>query len=358
MKKLDGYIIRKFIGTFVFIICALVAIAIVIDLTEKISNLVAKKVSFFDVAFGYYLYFIPYIGTLLGPFFVFIAVIFFTSQMADRCEFIAMLAAGVSYQRILRPYLITAFLLAALLFVSNNEILPRANKKRLLFENTYINRIRYNPNKDAHRQVSPDLFMYVENFSVKDSTASKFTLERIQNNRLTYKLKAEKMVWLREKDMWRLYTYTERTITKDREYVQFGPFKDTVLPVQPFKLFTSFTRNDEMTTSELNDKIQQMKETGAEGFVKYEIEKYRRTASAFSVFIFTVMGVSISSRKIRGGMGFHLIMGITLAAAYEVVMKTTTTFSINAGLPPMVGVWIPNIIYIGIAIFFYQRAQK
>ena len=278
--------------------------------------------------------------------------------MADRCEFIAMLAAGISYQRILRPYMITAFFLAALLYFSNNEILPRANKKRLLFENTYINRMRYNPNRDAHRQVSPELYMYVENYTVNDSTANKFTLEKIQNNRLVYKLKAEKMVWLRDKKMWRLYTYTERSILKDREYVSTGPHKDTVLPVQPFKLFTSFMRNDEMTTSELNEKILQMKETGAEGFVKYEIEKYRRTASAFAVFIFTIMGVSISSRKIRGGMGFHLIMGISLAAAYEIVMKTTTTFSINAGLHPLVGVWLPNIIYIGIAVFFYKRAQR
>jgi len=358
IKKLDLYIIRKFIGTFVFIITGLIAIAIVIDLTEKISEFVNHHLSFINVAMGYYIYFIPYIGCLLGPFFIFIAVIFFTSQMAGRSEFIAMLAAGIGYNRILVPYLITAAMFAGVLFYANNQVLPRANKARLKFENLYINRVRFNINKKTHKQIGENQFIYVEDYNIKDSTGVKMTLEKFENNRLVYKLHADRMQYITSTKKWRLMNYFERRIAKDGESTSSGITKDTTFLVQPYLLFTEFLRNDEMTTPELEEHIANMKATGTSGAVMYEIEKQRRTASAFSIFIFTIIGVSIASRKIRGGLGFHLIMGIAMCALYEIFMKTTTTFSTNANLPAIIGVWIPNVVYMGVAVFFYKKAQR
>lgn len=337
----------------------LVSIAIVIDLTEKVADLIEKHVSFFDVATKYYLYFIPYIGSLLAHFFIFISVIFFTSQMAGKSEFIAMLSGGISYNRILVPYFIAATILTIVIYFGNNKFVPLSNKARLQFENTYINRVRYNQNKNAHRQIGNDQYLYVDNYNPKDSIGFKITLEKIVEGKLVYKLHADKMEWNRKAQKWRLYNYVERLIQpKSSDIIHTGAYIDTSFVISPSRIFTAYVRSDEMTTAELNMKIDEIKATGAEGNVYFEIEKYRRTAAAFSVYIFTLMGVSLASRKTRGGIGYHLMIGIALCAAFEIVMKFTTTFSTNANLPAIVGVWIPNIAYSFIALYFYKKAQR
>lgn len=359
IKKLDIYIIKKYLTTFVFILLSLVAIAIIIDLTEKIGTLVEKHVSAWDITTKYYLYFIPYIGSLLGPFFIFISVIFFTSHMAGKSEFVAMLSAGISFNRILYPYLITATILATIIYLGNNTYVPLSNKARLAFENSYINRKVYSVNKNAHRQIGNDTYLYVDNYSPRDSVGFKLSIENFKDGKLVYKLQAERMVWQYKTKNWRLEQYTIRTLHENgRDIITKGASKDTTFAIDPSQMFAKFMRNDEMTTDELNMKISALKKTGTEGVIYYEIEKYRRTAAAFSIFLFTIMGVSIAGRKTRGGIGFHLVMGITLCAAFEVLMKFTTTFSTNANLPAILGVWIPNFIYIFIAIFLYTRAQK
>ena len=359
LKKLDRYIISKFLFTFIFIMAMLVSIAIVIDLTEKVADLIEKHVSFFDVATKYYLYFIPYIGSLLAHFFIFISVIFFTSQLAGKSEFIAMLSGGISYNRILLPYFIAATILMVVIYFGNNKFVPLSNKARLQFENTYINRVRFNQNKNAHRQIGADQYLYVDNYNPKDSIGFKMTLEQIRDGKLKYKLHAEKMEWNKKVNKWRLYNYVERIINPSgSDIIRSGAYIDTTFVISPSRIFTSYVRSDEMTTEELNNKIDEIKATGAEGNVYYEIEKYRRTAAAFSVYIFTLMGVSLASRKTRGGIGYHLMVGIALCAAFEIVMKFTTTFSTNANLPAVIGVWIPNIVYSLIAIYFYKNAQK
>jgi lipopolysaccharide export system permease protein len=337
----------------------LVSIAIVIDLTEKIATLIEKHVSAWDIITKYYLYFIPYIGSLLGPFFIFIAVIFFTSHMAGKSEFIAMLSAGISFNRILYPYFIAATILALIIYFGNNKYVPLSNKARLAFENSYINKIRYSNNKNAHRQIDENTYLYVDNYSQKDSIGYKMTIEKIVNGKLIYKLHADRMVWQRETKKWRLENYMIRTLSENcPDKIVTGPIKDTIFEINPSQIFAKFVRNDEMTTQELNDKIEELRITGTEGLVYFEIEKYRRTAAAFSIYIFTLIAVSIAARKVRGGIGFHLTMGIAMCAAFEVLMKFTTTFSINANLPAIIGVWLPNFIYIFIAIYFYTRAQK
>lgn len=359
LKKLDFYIIKKFIATFVFILFVLVSIAIVIDLTEKIATLIEKNVSFWDITTKYYLYFIPYIGSLLGPFFIFISVIFFTSSMAGKSEFIAILSAGISFNRILYPYMVAATLLATIIYLGNNKYVPLSNKARLTFENSYINNMHFSLNKNAHRQIAENTYLYVDNYSQKDSIGYKMTIEKIVNGNLIYKLHADRMVWQQKTKKWRLENYMIRNLEENcADKITYGSSIDTVFPINPSQLFAKFVRNDEMTTDELNDKISEVKVTGADGRIYYEIEKYRRTAAAFSIYLFTIIGVSISARKTRGGIGYHLTMGIAMCAAFEVLMKFTTTFSINANLPPILGVWIPNIIYLFIAIYFYRKAQK
>lgn len=342
-----------------FILFVLVSIAIVIDLTEKIGTLVEKHVSFWDISTKYYLYFIPYIGSLLGPFFIFVAVIFFTSHMAGKSEFIAMLSAGISFNRILYPYFVAATILATVIYLGNNKYVPLSNKARLEFENHYINKMHFNLNKNAHRQIAENTYLYVDNYSNKDSIGYKMTIEKIVNGKLKYKLHAERMVWQRTTKKWRLEQYMIRIMEENcADKIYSGDIIDTTFAINPNQLFAKFVRNDEMTTQELNDKIKEVKLTGADGLIYFEIEKYRRTAAAFSIYIFTLIGVSIAARKTRGGIGYHLTMGIAMCAAFEVLMKFTTTFSINANLPPLLGVWIPNIIYVFIAIYFYNKAQK
>lgn len=357
LKKLDIYIARKYLGTLLFALLLFTMVAIVIDLVEKLDDLIEKNVSAKELIFDYYFNFIPYIDALLTPLFVFIAVIFFTSRLAYRTEIVAMLASGMSYYRVLLPYFVSGLLVACILWWGNNYLIPNANKDRLAFEAKYINTYdRYNRN--VHLQVQKNHYIFMENYASKDSTGYKFSYEVFNNGQLAYKLRADRIKWDGTTGQWSVKNYVVREFDRDGERFYSGKNLDTVYNFKPVDLDKRSSTKEEMNTTELRAQIDLMQARGEEGVEYYYIELYRRTADSVMVLILTLIGATIASRKVRGGMGFHLAMGFALAGLYIVFSQFSKTFSTNGNLPPILGIWIPNVIFAGLGLWLLKKAQK
>jgi len=336
----------------------LILITIVIDVSEKIDNFLDGSMSWKEIIFTYYLGFIPYIVAMLAPFFVLVSVIFFTSQLADRSEIIAILNSGTSFYRFLRPYFIGALILGSFLWYSNNYLVPASNKRRLAFENKYINKYTNSMAYNFHRQISPGVFMYVENYRPADAVGFKFSIDKFENGKMTYKLRSDKIEWNKKLKKWSVYNYYTRQIRPDGDIIRTGVEFDSTYNFGPESFAVSSDKKDEMTTPILAEFIDHGKKAGSSDMEFYEVELYRRTSGAFSVFIMTLIGVSLASRKIRGGLGWHLVLGVGICALFEVIMKFSITFSTNSSLPPVIGVWIPNVIFGFVAIYLTVRAPK
>lgn len=358
MKKIDLYIIKKFLGTFFFILMLLVMIAVVIDLSEKIDNFIRSEASWGMIMTQYYFNFIPHIAALLGPFFVLVAVVFFTSQLASRSEIIAMTSGGVSFYRLMLPYFIGASILGGILFYTNHYMVPNANKDRLAFEWEHLTTWKNFWLMNVHRKLDEDTFLYFSRFTTETNTGLKMSLERIENNELTYKLNSDKAVWNDSLQSWHIETYQIRTFQDGIESIRNGAAMDTSFGFSPNNIGVKISSKDEMTTPELKAHIVSLREAGQNNIVFYTLELHRRTASVFSLIILTIIGYSLASRKVRGGLGLHIVTAIILAGLYELTAKFTTTYTTNAGLDAFWGIWIPNFIFIGIAIFFVRFAQK
>lgn len=358
MKKIDWYILKKFLGTFVFIMLLLILITVVIDVSEKIDNFLDGSASWHEIIFTYYLSFIPYIVAMLAPFFVLVSVIFFTSQLADRSEIIAILNSGTSFYRFLWPYFVGAVILGGGLWYSNNYLVPASNKRRLAFENKYINKFTNNMSYNFHRQISPGVFMYVENYRLADAVGFKFSIDKFANGIMTYKLRSDKIEWDKKAHVWHVYNYYSREIHPDGDVIRKGAEMDSAFTFTPESFTASSDKKDEMTTPRLADFIDHMRKAGSNDIEFYEVELYRRTSGAFSVFIMTLIGVSLASRKLRGGLGWHLVLGVALCSVFEIIMKFSVTFSTNSTLPPAIGVWIPNVIFGFTALYLIIKAPK
>lgn len=358
MKKLDWYILKNFLGTFVFIMALLLGVTIVVDLSEKIDSFMEYHATFRGVVFGFYIYFIPYITSLIGPFFVLVAVIFFTSQLAARSEIVAILNSGTSFYRLLFPYFIGASIIAAVFYVGNHYYVPYSNSKRIEFERKFIYKpyegMRYN----FHRRIDSTTIVYFENYKPVDKEGYKFSLDKFENGKLVYKLRSEKINWDSTAKAWRIANYYIRELGKDKDKITSGEIINMQYSFTPADF--SFTEHEKetMTTPELIEYIDFMQKGGQAYTEFYEVERWRRTSSAFSIYIMTLIGVSVASRKMRGGLGWHIVLGIGLSAAYEMIMKFSVTFSTNASLPPVLGVWIPNILYAGLALYLLKKAPK
>lgn len=358
MKKLDWYILGKFIGTFVFIMALLLGITIVIDLSEKIDAFVENHAGFKVVVFDYYIYFIPYITSLIGPFFVLVSVIFFTSQLAERSEIIAILNSGTSFYRMLWPYFVGATLLAGIFYTGNHYIIPYANHQRIVFEKTYVSKpyegLRYN----FHRTIAPGTIIYIENYKPSDGSGYKFSIDRFEGGKLVYKLRSERIDWDKKAGKWHVTNYYIRQLGPDRDQIISGASLDSTFNFKPSDFSFTAHLKEEMTTPELKEYIRYMYKSGQPDIEFYEVERFRRTASAFSIYILTLIGVSVASRKVRGGLGWHLVLGIGLSALYEVIMKFSITFATNASLPPVIAVWIPNLLFAGMGVYLVVKAPK
>ena len=357
-KIIDYYIIRKFLGTFFFAITLIILIVIVFDLSEKIDDFIEKQAPLSEIIFVYYLNFIPYFINLFSPLFTFIAVIFFTSRLAFNSELIAMLSAGISFRRILVPYIICAVLLAMISIYLSNFLIPKANEKRLDFENTYVRTPSRFRERNIHMQVEPGVYVYMESFNERTNIGQRFTLEKIEEGQLYYKMSATSITWDTINEHWRIRNYYVREIDDLNEKLSFGQQKDTVLNFTPDNFIQSLREIETLSFSELKDHIEMERLKGSEYIKFYLVEKHQRIAFPFATLVLTIIGVALSCKKVRGGIGLHLGAGISLSFAFILFMQISTTFATNGNLSPAIAAWIPNIIFGLLGLYLIKTAPK
>ena len=358
-KKIDAYIVSKFITTFFIALLLIIGIVIIFDISEKIDNFVAKEAPLKAIVFVYYLNFIPYIMTMFSPLFVFITVIFFTSKMAADSEIIAILSCGISFHRMMVPYIFSATLIAIFSLCLNLFIIPDANKTRLEFENQYVKTRFKSVGRNVHYQISPGEFVFAESFSSWNNTAYRFTLEKIVDNKLVSKISAESAVYNEEKDVWTLKKYFIRDYNEDlTDRIRSGKQLDTTLALSSKDFYLTEKTVETLNYHELNNLIDTQRMRG-DANVKFAlIEKNTRFALPFSAFILTIMGVALSSKKRRAGIGWNIGIGIALAFTYILFLRFSQMFVHTDTLPPAIALWLPNLVFAIIAGFLYRIAPK
>ncbi len=358
IKKIDLYIIRKFLGTFVFAITLIILIVIVFDLSEKIDDFIEKQAPLNEILFVYYVNFIPYFINLFSPLFIFIAVIFFTSRLAFNTELIAILSSGISFWRILVPYLVSAVILALFSIYLSNVLIPRANEKRLDFENTYVRSPSSFRDRNIHMQIRPGEFIYMQSYNDRTNIGRRFTFEKIKDGELYYKLSSNTVLWDTINNHWQIRNYYVREIDGLEENLSFGNRKDTVLNFSPSIFIHNLRDIETLNFRELQDQIDQERLKGSEYIKFYLVEKHRRIAFPFSTLVLTIIGLALSSRKVRGGIGLHLGVGLSLSFAFILFMQVSTTFATNGNLAPSISAWIPNIVFGLLGIYLLKKTPK
>lgn len=358
-KVLDVYIIKKFLGTYALALSLIMGIAIIFDFSEKIDDFLEKEAPVRAIIFEYYLNFVPYFATLFSPLFTFITVIYFTSRMAYNTEIIAMLSSGVSYQRMLLPYFYSALLIAIVSFSLTNFVIPHSNLVRTNFEDKYYRSRPKYTTRDIHRQVYPGIYMYMQSYTPSTTVGRNFSLERFnKDGELESKLHASYVKWDTTINKWYARSYYIRDMVDGREIIRKGRRIDTVLSLTPDDIARRATFVETMNFNELNRQIAIVRQQGSEEIKLLLNEKHRRISNPFSVFILTLIGVSVSSQKVRGGIGMQIGFGLALSFTYIFFMQFATQFSLKGNLNPMLAMWIPNLMYLFIGILLYRRAPK
>ncbi len=358
LTKIDLYIIKRFIGAFLLALGLFTVIIIVFDLAEKIEDFIGNEAPFNEVIFDYYVNWVPFLLNLFSPVFVFISVIFFTSKMAQKSEIIAILAGGVSYKRLLVPYILTGVFLAAFSFTLSAWIIPKADKTRVKFENTYIRDRSNYKMLSIKRQIEPGVIMTLGNFAIMDSSGYRFNLEHIENGEIRSKLSADRIAWNDKTNKWKLSNYWIREFIDGMEIITKGSTLDTMINFNPEDFFR---KNDDVqmfNLKELDAMIRMEEMTGTGNTFFYTTEKYKRFSSPFAIIILTIIGVSVASKKTRGGIGLNLGIGLLLSFTFLIVMQFFLAYGTSGTMPPIIAVWLPNIIFGGIAYAMYKFAQK
>jgi len=372
LKILDKYILKRFIGTFFFSITLMLLIFIVFDISEKLQTFVSEKIPLKEIIFDHYLNFIPYYGNLFSPLFTFIAVILFTSKMAYKTEFVAILSSGTSFKRILRPYMIGATLITVMSLLLNHFIIPKSNRVRIGFEDKYINNGYNTEERNIHKQIAPGTALYMADYDNFSNTANQVSIEKIADNKQTSMVKAESMKWDSIEGTWNLINVFERELIYApidsskpgmpkhiyKETHKFFPSKKIRIDFSPKDMVRFQSKIEVLPYFELRDFIIKEKIKGSSRIEFFEVEMYKRTAFPFATFILTIIGVSISSRKIRGGVGLHIALGLVLSCVYILFMHISTTFATSGLAQPLIAVWIPNIIFSFVAFYLYKKAQQ
>ncbi|MCM1034803.1 MAG: LptF/LptG family permease [Paludibacter sp.] len=357
MKKLDWYIIKKFLGTFFFSIVLILSIAIVFDLTEKMDTFYDPQVPLREIIFDYYFNFIPYYMNMFSPLFIFISVIFFTSKLAGNSEIIAILASGVSFRRLMWPYFFSALLLFGLSFWLGGYIIPPASGKMLAFQDKYIQKFKSENARNIQMEVEPGTILYIESFQMRTRSGYRASLEHFEGKTLTTRITADRIKHDSAYN-WHLEKYIRRDFEGMREEVSKGARLDTVIPMLPEELFITAEEAQQMTNPELWRYIQKQRQRGTGNLQAFETEWWKRFASPVGAFVMTLLGVSLSSRKVRGGMGKNLGVGLTLSALYILFSTVSTTFSVSGVMSPFMSVWLPDFLFLAIGIFLYTRTPK
>ena len=359
LKKIDWYIIKKFLGTFFYSIALLTVIIIVFDISEKIDDFIENEAPLDKIIFQHYLNFIPFFVNMFSYLFTFIAVIFFTSKLAMNTEIIAILSSGVSFNRLLYPYMLSAFLLTIMSFYLANFVIPKANITRREFKDQYIEKLTKSKDQHIHLQISPGTFAYVESFNVYTNAGQRFSLEKFDKDRsLNFKLNSDKIVYDSVSGKWKIYNYYIRTVDGNRETLRKGAQLDTLINLAPSDLFFKKEDFEVMNYFEIRDYIREQQMKGNPRIKDYQVEQHKRIAFPFATLVMTIIGVALSSRKVRGGIGLHLGVGIGLAFLFILIMQISTVFAVSGNLSPALAAWLPNIIFGIIGIYLYMRSIR
>lgn len=362
LGRLDRYIIYKFLSTYIFLITIIVVIAVIFDFNEQIDKLTRSHAPMQKIIFDYYVNFIPYFANLFSPLFVFIAVIFFTSKLADNSEIIAMKSTGMSFRRLLRPYMVSAAIIALSSFLLGAYVIPQTSVERVNFYNRYIKKKSDITSIDnVQMQVDTGVVAYITYFDNVTKRGYGFSLDKFVDKKLVSHLTAQTITYdtLSERRCsWTLQQYQIRTLQGKREKLESGAKLDTIIMMEPKDFFFVRNQQETMTLPQLNEFIDRQKLRGAAGISTFEVEYHKRFAAPFAAFILTLIGVTLSCEKRKGGMGASIGAGIALSFAYILFQTISATFAINAGWPPMLSVWIPNILFAIIAGVLYRRTPQ
>ncbi len=357
LMKLDKYIIKKFLGTFFFSIILILSIAIIFDFAEKIDDFNKNNATWESIIFDYYFNFVPYYGNLFTPLFTFLSVIFFTSKMANDTEFVAMLSSGMSFNRIMRPYIISATLITLLSFSLSGFVIPRATKGLLEFENQYIKSFKESNARNVQLQIDKGLIMYIERFDIETNEGYRMSLESFKGKTLTSRLTARRIDW-DSTYHWKLKDYVIREFDGMREHLERGTKIDTTINIQPKDFFIMAEDAPQLNLIQLKQYINKLKNRGAGNVTAFEVEYIQRFSTAISILIMTLIGLSLSFRKVRGGMGLNLGIGLALCGIYIIFLTLSTTFAVNKTMPLLLAVWLPNIIFLSIGLYLYLKALR
>jgi len=326
-------------------------------MTEKLDNFLNNNAPLKAIVFDYYLNFIPFYMNMFSPLFVFIAVIFFTSKMASNTEIVAILASGVSFRRMMVPYFISATIICVISFVLGGYIIPRSNEKKLDFEDTYVKPIKKSNVRNVQMEVEKGVVMYIERYDVATNVGYRFSLDNFDDKTLVSRLIAERITWNSD-FMWTVNDYQLREFDGMHESVKGGVSMDTIIAVQPFEFFITSQESGNMNINELGDYLKRQKNRGVGNIQAFLDEYYKRFSTPLAAYIMTLIGVTLSSRKVRGGIGLHLGIGVALSALYILFSTFSTTFSVSGMMSPFVAVWLPNFIFLAIGIYLYRLTPK
>ncbi len=357
LKIIDIYIIKKFLGTYVFSIILIISISVMLDINQRLDDFIKNSTPIKSIVLDYYLNFIPYYANLFSSLFTFISVIFFTSKMADNSEIIAILSNGINFNRLMRPYMISAGIIAIVTFSFNSFVIPPANKVRIEFQNKNFRNKKVDYASNIQFGVEKGLIAYFDSYNDETKRGTHFSLDRFDGKELKSRLVAERI----EYDSayhWVIYNYTVRNFTGMKEEIFSGEKLDTTLRVIPSDFLISVNDCEQMTTPQLYKYINRQKERGIGNVQLFEIEFHKRFSMSLSAFILTIIGASLSSRKIKGGMGLNIGLGLLLSFSYILFMQITSSFAVSGLVSPFVAVWIPNIVYSFIAAYLFKKAPR
>ncbi|MBM6864347.1 LptF/LptG family permease [Bacteroides caecigallinarum] len=359
LRRIDRYIMKKFLGTFFFALTLILSISIVFDINENIDKFINSKAPLEAIIFDYYMNFVPYYANLFSPLFIFISVIFFTSKLAENSEIIAMFSTGMSFKRLLVPYFLSAAIIAIGTYVLSSEFIPKGSAVRIDFETKYKNKKKVNYARNIQLVVDTNTIAYMERYENYNLTGYRFSLDKFEDNKLVSHLTARRATYdTTQQHKWVVRDYMIREMKGMKEVITKGEKLDTVIKMEPQDFLITRDQYETMTSPELKTYIDNQKRRGFANIKEFEVEYYKRIATPFAAFILTLIGASLSSKKVKGGMGMNLGVGLGLSASYILFQTISSTFAISGNVPPVVAVWIPNILYLFIAIYLYIKAPK
>jgi lipopolysaccharide export system permease protein len=358
LKIIDRYILKQFLSTYIFTILVLMIVISVIDYSEKVENFVKKTITTKEIFLDYYLNFILYYSNLLTPLIIFIATVFVTSRLSTRTEIVAMLSSGISFARILVPYLIGAFLVAGISFYVNGWIMPGANKTRVNFELAYINNPFFFDERNVHVRIDDNVFAYMQSYNNNNNTGYKFTIEKLERNNIVEKLYAEVIRWDSTEKIWRLEDYKIHRFNEDKEEIERGREMDTLIKIKPTDFENKHLLQETMTFEEIDRYVVSEKKKGNSNLGVFLVEKYQRYASPFAVILLTILGVVMSSEKSRKGTSFQIAMGFVLAFTFIFVVTISKSLGQKDSMNPLYAIWIPNLIFSIVTFVLYIKAPK